>query len=487
MTDAFFHWLLPGAGMALFLMGAWVNAGAMFGWSRQVREARSEGRHVSTVPFFFGVIGAVSMLNGPYEWMRAFFWLPLVLDVGCLPYLVLSVVALVFGVKDDAAAQPQAMPEGDAESRSMRVASEGRKQEFASSLTGCLLGTAVGDALGLPAEGLSPRRRARLFPDIARYHLLPFARGMCSDDTEHTIMVAQALIETAGYAKAMGNAEAFRSNLAWAMRWWLLGAPAGIGMATLKGILKLWLFLPQRWQGTYSAGNAPAMRSALIGVYWAEEPELLRLHVRAATRITHTDPKAEQAAFAVAIAASFSARNAGRVSAPAYAAHMRSLLAAEGAELANLIDSVAKSVESGETTAAFARGMGLEEGVSGYAFHTVPVALHAWLAHPGDYRQAVLAAIACGGDTDTVAAITGAIAGAGTGTEGLPPEWLARLAEWPHTVAWMQQLAQALAEVRVHYVGTGAIHAPVLRVLLRNMFFLAVVLVHGFRRLLPPY
>ena len=40
------------------------------------------------------------------------------------------------------------------------------------------------------------------------------------------------------------------------MRWWLLGLPAGIGMATLKGILKLWLFVPRRWQGAYSAGNA---------------------------------------------------------------------------------------------------------------------------------------------------------------------------------------------------------------------------------------
>ena len=87
------------------------------------------------------------------------------------------------------------------------------------------------------------------------------------------------------------------------MRVWLLGLPAGIGMATLKSILKLWLFLPQRWQGTFSAGNAPAMRSALIGVFWGGEPELMRLHVRASTRLTHTDPKAEHAALAVAVAA----------------------------------------------------------------------------------------------------------------------------------------------------------------------------------------
>ena len=49
---------------------------------------------------------------------------------------------------------------------------------------GCLMGTAVGDALGLPYEGLSPRRGARMFPDLDRYHLLP-GYGMVSDDTEH--------------------------------------------------------------------------------------------------------------------------------------------------------------------------------------------------------------------------------------------------------------------------------------------------------------
>ena len=355
------------------------------------------------------------------------------------------------------------------------------------SLAGCLLGTALGDALGLPFEGLSPQRRTRMFRSIDRYHLLPFGRGMCSDDTEHTIMLAQALIETAANAKSLRNADAFRAKLAWSMRFWLLGLPAGIGMATLKGILKLWLFLPRRWQGTFSAGNAPAMRSALIGVFWAEDPELLRLHVRAATDLTHADPKAEQAAFAVAIAALMSAQNGGRVDAAAYAQRMRTLLGAEGAGFSELIERVANSIAAGETTRAFALGMGLERGVTGYALHSVPVALHAWLSHPGDYREAVLAAIDCGGDTDTVAAIAGAIAGAGTGPDGLPQEWLARLAEWPHTVAWMQQLAQVLAEVRSDYVGATAPSAPLWGMLLRNLFFLALVLLHGFRRLLPPY
>lgn len=360
--------------------------------------------------------------------------------------------------------------------------------EFIPPFTGCILGTAVGDALGLPYEGLSPGRGARLFPDPSRYHFLPFNRGMCSDDTEHTLMVAQALVETAGYGVAEANANQFRKNLACQLRLWLLGLPAGIGMATLKGILKLWLFVPRRWQGIYSAGNGPAMRSALLGVFWGDEhPELLRLHVEACTRLTHTDPKAQQSALAVAAAAHYSFRSGGRPVPRDYAARMRDLLGEPGRELADLIGRAAASAAAGEDTPAFARALGLEQGVSGYALHTVPVALHAWLAHPGDYRGAVLAAIACGGDTDTVAAITGGIAGAGCGPEGIPPPWLDKLAEAPRDVAWMKKLAHRLAQVRASYVGTGGLAEPVGGLIYRNLKFLVVVLLHGFRRLLPPY
>lgn len=50
-------------------------------------------------------------------------------------------------------------------------------------LAGILLGTAAGDALGLPAEGLSPARRQLLLPGSWRHRLL-FGQGMVSDDTE---------------------------------------------------------------------------------------------------------------------------------------------------------------------------------------------------------------------------------------------------------------------------------------------------------------
>ncbi len=64
------------------------------------------------------------------------------------------------------------------------------------SIIGCLMGAAIGDALGLPYEGLSRQRAARLLGPPDRYRLIG-NRGMVSDDTEHLCLVAQALEQVA--------------------------------------------------------------------------------------------------------------------------------------------------------------------------------------------------------------------------------------------------------------------------------------------------
>src|SRR5438105_3539064 len=99
-----------------------------------------------------------------------------------------------------------------------------------------LLGTAVGDALGLPAENLSPGR-IRLWKGEWKMRFL-FGHGMISDDTEHTLMVAQALLSHSD------DLAAFQRSLAWKFRWWFVGLPGGVGLATAKACLKLWLGFP---------------------------------------------------------------------------------------------------------------------------------------------------------------------------------------------------------------------------------------------------
>jgi ADP-ribosylglycohydrolase len=132
----------------------------------------------------------------------------------------------------------------------------------------------------------------------------------------------------------------------------------------------------------------------------------------------------------------------------------------------------------------FPDSMGQATGVSGYTYHCVPVAIHAWLRNPRDFRTAIIETVACGGDTDTTAAIVGGIVGSSVGKAGIPAEWISGIREWPRSVAWMEGLEESLYRAMV----TGdAMRAPRLPVVLRNALFLVIVLLHGIRRLGPPY
>jgi len=347
------------------------------------------------------------------------------------------------------------------------------------AIVGCILGTAAGDAIGLPYEGLSRRRGARLFGQPDRHRLL-LGRGMVSDDTEHTCLVAQSLIAAAD------DVDAFARGLARRLRLWLLGVPAGVGWATLRATLRLCVGVPPDRSGVFSAGNGPAMRSAVIGAA-IDDRDRLRRFVRASTRITHTDPKAEYGALAVALAAQMAGRGKP-VEGLEFTHAVREVLSdASADELLAILDETVASALMGRSTPEFAASIDLDKGVSGYVYHTVPVAIHAWLSHPNDFRSAVIDVVRCGGDTDTTGAIVGGLVGAAVGRPGIPPEWLARLCEWPRTVGWMERLADRLHDARSTGTPAEPPRLPAYGLVPRNLFFLLVVLLHGLRRLAPPY
>jgi len=356
-----------------------------------------------------------------------------------------------------------------------------------SHLAGILLGGAVGDALGLPAEGLSPARQRSWWPGDLRHRFF-FGHGMVSDDTEHAFMTAQALLESGG------DVERFRRSLGWKLRWWFLALPVGVGLATARACLRLWLGVPPERSGVHSAGNGPAMRSAILGAVFAEDEVRRREFVRASTRLTHLDPRAEIAAQAVAEAAAWIVLRGGGDRTPSemlsepsragsYAEAILHCARVSGdPEWLAACHQIATSLSRGDSVEVFATSLGLAKGVTGYAYHTVPVALYAWLRHRGNFHRTLAAAIRCGGDTDTVAAIAGSLAGGEVGVEGIPADWRNRLVDWPRSPRLLNRLAEALS------CGAGR---PVRwcwpSVLPRNLFFFVVVLFHGFRRLLPPY
>ena len=189
---------------------------------------------------------------------------------------------------------------------------------------------------------------------------------MIGDDTEHACMTAQAIL------KAEDDVDRFQRSLAWRLRWRLLGVPAGVGLGTLRAILKLWIGFPPTRSGVNSAGNGPAMRAPIIGVLFANRSNSLSPIVQASTRITHCDLRAEQGAMAIAAAAHYAATHVDRP------IHWREVLDqlrghVTEQELLDRIDRVEHHLELGSPPEVLAAEIGLTRGVTGYINNTVPI------------------------------------------------------------------------------------------------------------------
>jgi ADP-ribosylglycohydrolase len=282
---------------------------------------------------------------------------------------------------------------------------------------------------------------------------------MLSDDTEHACLVVRALIDS--------NAEPsrFRRALARRLRWWLLALPPATGFATARGIVRLWLGWAPEHSGVDSAGNGPMMRAAVIGAFARDDDELLAL-IEGSTRITHRDPRAEQAAVVIARFAQ-SRQSPDDV-----------ITAIEDLELRARARQAQIAALEGASLPEFRTLLGFEAGVTGFVNDTLPAVVYCTSRWPKEPRAAIEAAVRLGGDTDTVAAIVGALAGARLGPSALPADWIAGIVDWPVNVAMIHRLADAVA-------GHGrAPRQRILAALARNLALLGVVLGHALARAL---
>ncbi len=309
--------------------------------------------------------------------------------------------------------------------------------ELQQRVTGFLLGTAIGDALGLAREGLSRRRARRLCRSPPLAHTLLMGRGMCSDDTEHTVMVAHALLRSGG------DTDTFRRDFAARLRWWLLRVPAGIGSGTFRACIKLWLgYSPDR-SGVRSTGNGPAMRSARLGIM-ADTLERMTQWVHTSTQVTHRDSRAEQGARIIATATHQIAREEmGDRTSERILDDLIPL--ANDSKLHNNLVMAKEAIKQSKTPEQYANRLGLEHGVTGYTNHAVPAAIYCWLAHRRSFRNAVDSAVCLGGDSDTVAAMTGTLAGTEMGADGIPEELVNGIYEWPCSIDWLRSIGNVLA------------------------------------------
>jgi ADP-ribosyl-[dinitrogen reductase] hydrolase len=333
------------------------------------------------------------------------------------------------------------------------------------AILGCLLGTAVGDALGLPAEGLSPKQQRRLFGQLETHRLL-FGRGMISDDTEHTFLTALA------WLNAPNDPRRFAQKLALQLRFWFVYLPPGIGMATARACMRLWLGVSPQTSGVASAGNGATMRAAILGVL-IDDLETLTRFLEASSRLTHTDPRAVWGAWLVGVAAWQHSRHNHDFA--RFYSLAKQHMPKDITGLWQGLDWLRDSLDQAEESQAFATRICGEKGVSGFVLHSVPVCLHVVFTDPQNFQKAMLEILACGGDTDSNAAVVGGIVGARVGQEGIPRVWQNGLLEG---VAWSQQFVRALEQ-----------HTTPPRVLpwwqgFRNIGLLLIVLAHGFWRLL---
>ena len=342
-------------------------------------------------------------------------------------------------------------------------------------LHGLLLGTAIGDAVGLPAEGLSPRAISmRGWNQDWQHHFL-LGRGMWSDDTEHTLILAQAL------NRSNKEPQIFQNQLSKGLRHWFLLLPAGVGFATARSLIKLWLGISPRKSGVFSAGNGPCMRAALLGVVFQDEPQKRKEFNYIHTHLTHTDPKAEYCSRAVVeLAALFSSTTL----APSLSKIFETITFNDAdANFRHLLAQIKLSLEQKETLSELLKKLGgtPKKGVSGYCFHTLAAVLYCGIKNDWLPETALPAIWNAGGDSDTTGAILGALCGTLHGPDSFPAQWKNGLAEWPVTIAQFPELAQATIEFRPKTI-RYSFH-PLL--LIRNILFLITVLTHTLLRLVP--
>lgn len=255
---------------------------------------------------------------------------------------------------------------------------------------GCLMGGAIGDAVG----GIDERGVLSL-----------------SDDTQLTLATCESYV-TLGRFDPAHLASTF-------LAWFRARRITGIGSSTLKAFRDLeagahWAMSGAR--GEMAAGNGAAMRIAPLA--FAVDGRSQRELIRDVARITHHNDEAYCGALAVLLA----------IQAP------RGLSAAEllGTVAEQLPDSRTRD-RLGEVAAAATgsvREIAARFGTTGYVVDTVPLALFAASAMiEGGFQESISALVAAGGDTDTIASIAGQVAGAHLGSNALPLDLLASLAD----------------------------------------------------------
>lgn len=291
---------------------------------------------------------------------------------------------------------------------------------------GAMLGTFVGDALGMPWEGLG----GEAIPEQVEMREGRLGIGTYTDDTEMMIALAESL-ERCDVVDERDLARTFLSHH---------DPRRGYGGGTTRVLELLSREVPvdeaarRIFDGRGSLGNGAAMRIAPVAVRFFEDQVVVETQARRSARVTHAHPLGIDAA-AVQAAATAAALDRADIAACARRT-------AKAKELGQALDKALRVTRLGLDPAAV---RGAEKGIpaSGVASVAAAVAVG---ARAESFEEAVSVAVRAGGDTDTVAAMAGAIAGARFGASAIPQRWLDVLEDGERGRSHVEALARALTE-----------------------------------------
>ena len=311
---------------------------------------------------------------------------------------------------------------------------------------GALYGLAIGDALGMPTQLLSRRQiTARWGPLLTGFEPAPpghpiaagLPAGAVTDDTEQAVLLARMLVKNRGVPGADDWAAAL---IGWELDMAERGSLDLLGPSTKRALTAVLAGTPPAEAGRHGDTNGAAMRITPVGIAFPATPpptsnadtgDLSRLvdHTVTASLVTHNTSVALAGAAAVAAAVSAGVGGASvagatetGIAAARLASHRGHWIA--GADVAARIRWAAGLAEAAAPDQA-AELIGTLVGTSLATQESVPAAFAVLSAIPDDPWRACLLAASLGGDTDTIAAMTGAIAGACHGQSAFPPHAIA--------------------------------------------------------------
>lgn len=277
---------------------------------------------------------------------------------------------------------------------------------------GCLLGQLAGDSLGSRVAGRTPAEIGDLFPqgvrqlaDGGRWDIMA---GQPTNTSELALALARSLVEVGDFdAESVATAYG-----AWyASHPFDLGATTRIALAPASRAARARAEVASSKADRHSQSNGSLMRVSPIGI-WADSVEQAAACAMADSDLTHPHPVCAIAcgAYAGAIAAGIGGAD------PAGMLRAAQGIAEDGAgQDDGVVMRALEAAAAGQKPGDYVRRMGwVVVALQNAFFH---------LLHTAGLADALAATISEGGDTDTNAAVTGALLGACLGRSAIPPQW----------------------------------------------------------------